>query len=201
MKEQIDNPAIRQAALLTGPTHHYWRQFPNPQQEYITELERQPPEIQETVLSKYPQLSIFLRVPQIKNEDENSLEYTQRIRLNMIAEMTKDGMPEEPKHIYALATVLDSIDKQELTKRKLDEDAKKTASDKEAQDLIATIMSNIGNTNPFMASTPVERDMTNDKPVTEGVVLVENELDIVPKTTNYEDFMKQYREKNPKDKD
>ena len=52
-----------------------------------------------------------------------------------------------------------------------------------------------------MVDVPVQRDISHEGPVVEGVVLVPGELDTKPDKMNYDSFMKNYKEKNPKNTD
>lgn len=136
-----------------------------------------------------------------RKPDENLLAYTQRIRLSTIASLTTVSLPGDPKDIAAMNSLLDGIDRQEINKAKIELDSQNAAADQEAFNLIAALVNNVGNTNPYELANPVERTILHEGPVIEGVVLVAGELDSKPEQLNYDNFMKEYKRKNPKQKD
>ena len=133
-----------------------------------------------------------------RHDGESVLDYTQRIRIAAVSKLTALAMPEDPKDINALNQVLDGIDRQEFNKAKIELDSVGAASDKEALSLITSLINSVGNTNPYESKTPVVRVLEHEGPVVSGVVLVPGELDSVPEKLNYDEFMKEYKRKNPK---
>lgn len=136
-----------------------------------------------------------------KREGEDLLEYTQRVRLAAVSHMTQHTISTEPKDISALTSVLDGIDRQELNKARLELENQSSKEDQATLELIMGITLALGNKNPYESTTPIEREVTHEGPVIEGVVLVDGELDNKPRIMNYDSFMKDYKKKNPKQKD
>lgn len=134
-------------------------------------------------------------------EGESALDYTQRIRLATVDKLVTTSISDDPKDVAALNSVLDAIDRQEFNKAKIELDSQAAQSDKEAYGLIASLVNAVGNVNPYMVDVPVQRDISHEGPVVEGVVLVPGELDTKPDKMNYDSFMKNYKEKNPKNTD
>lgn len=136
-----------------------------------------------------------------RREGEALLDYTQRIRVLAVDKLTEAAISNDPKDINALNSVLDGIDRQEFNKAKIELDTQGAAADKEALGLITSLVNAVGNINPYEATTPVVRTILHEGPVVSGVTLVPGELDARPDKLNYDSFMKEYKEKNPKNKD
>lgn len=136
-----------------------------------------------------------------RREGEALLDYTQRIRVLAVDKLTALAISDDPKDISALNSILDGIDRQEFNKAKIELDTQGAAADKEALGLITSLVNAVGNVNPYEAATPIVRTILHEGPVIEGVTLVPGELDARPDKLNYNDFMKEYKEKNPKDKE
>ena len=139
--------------------------------------------------------------PHAIKEDESLLSYTQRIRLATVSKLTQHTIPDDPKDIAALNSVLDGIDRQEINKAKIEIENQSAKDDQSAIDLIFSIANTLGNRNPYEVENPVERTIAHEGAVIEGVVLVEGELDSKPQQTNYDQFMKEYKRKNPRNND
>lgn len=133
--------------------------------------------------------------------DEGLLEYTQRIRLAAVSKLTATAISDDPKDIAALNSVLDGIDRQEINKAKIEIDNQSAKDEQSTREFIAAIALTMGNNNPYESQTPTERTITHEGEVVSGVKLVPNELDNKPQQMNYDQFMKDYKEKNPKQKD
>lgn len=136
--------------------------------------------------------------PHAIRDDESLLSYTQRIRLATVSKLTQHTIPNDPKDIAALNSVLDGIDRQEINKAKIEMDSQGAKDDQSAIDLIFAIANTLGNKNPYEAAEPVERTIEHEGVVIEGVELVEGELDSKPQQMNYDNFMAEYKKKNPK---
>lgn len=134
-------------------------------------------------------------------EEEGLLSYTQRIRLAAVSKLTQHTIPDDPKDLAALNSVLDGIDRQEINKAKIELDNASAKDEQSTRDFIAAIALTMGNNNPYETQTPTERTIAHEGVVVEGVVLVEGELDNKPQQMNYDAFMKKYKAENPKDKD
>lgn len=136
----------------------------------------------------------------IRREDETIFEFTQRIRTANVEKLMQDGLPTDAKDVYALSAILDSMDRQELAKAKLEIDSKQSKSDEQAQALISALINAVGNVNPYESKAAVEREPLPELS-TEGVTLIEGEMDTVPRDMNFDSFMKEHRQKNPKPTD
>ena len=136
--------------------------------------------------------------PHALRDEESLLSYTQRIRLATVSKLTQHTIPDDPKDIAALNSVLDGIDRQEINKAKIEMDSQGSKDDQSAIDLIYAIANSLGNRNPYEAAEPVERTIEHEGAVIEGVELVKGELDSKPQQMNYDNFMSEYKKKNPK---
>lgn len=135
-------------------------------------------------------------------EEEQLLSYTQRIRLAAVGALTVNNtISSDPKELAALTSVLDGIDRQEINKAKIELDNKSLKNDQDTTAFIAAISASIGNRNPYEIETPIERTVEHEGKVIEGVVLVAGELDSKPQQMTYDSFMKEYKQKNPRQKD
>lgn len=132
-----------------------------------------------------------------KRPDESVFEYTQRVRLAVVENLTAGGIPADDG-LDNLAKFLDSMDKQEATKKRIEQEDDAQQSDRKAQEIIHGIINLIGNTNPYESEQRVERVVEVAGDLTE-VTLVPGELDTNQRVLNYEDFMKEYRKNNPKE--
>lgn len=135
-----------------------------------------------------------------RKEGESTFDYTQRIRMGILEQKTIGGLPDDPDDLRTLSILLNDIDKQEVTKTRLALEDKALESDRAAQELIGKVLTMVGNSNPFRieGNTGVVVDHKVDLP---EVTLVPGELDGQQRQLNYDSFMKEYREKNPKEVD
>lgn len=131
---------------------------------------------------------------------ESVLDYTQRIRQLTVDKITQDGIPIDNKDLASLSMLLDSMDKQEINKARIIVEDKAANVDKHASELIKAMATALGNDNPYLAPVPVQREIVLDEPLPE-VTLVDGELDQSCRQLSYDTFMKDYREKNPKETD
>lgn len=135
-----------------------------------------------------------------KRDDETTLEYTQRLRIAIVSKLTSNGISEDPDNLSTLANFLNDMDRQETTILKLDIENKKADSDAKAQEIIAAMLERVGNDNPYALKHNTGRVIEHEGDLTE-VTLVPGELDQTQRQLNYEDFMKEYREKHPVESD
>lgn len=132
-----------------------------------------------------------------RQPNESVLDYTQRIRIAIVQQNTANGLPSDPDELSALAGFLNDLDKQELTKAKIQLEDKAQQSDRKAQEIIQGIISMVGNQNPYDAGVNTGR-VVEHKGDLADVQLVPGELDHNQRTLDYDSFIKEYREKNPK---
>lgn len=133
-----------------------------------------------------------------RREGEDLLDYTQRMRLAAVSHMTQHTISTEAKDLSALTSILDGIDRQEISKARLELENQSSKEDQATLDLIMGMTLALGNRNPYEADVPLAREIIHEGPVVEGVVLVDGELDNKPRVMNYDSFMKDYKKKNPK---
>lgn len=129
--------------------------------------------------------------------NESILDYTQRIRVAIVEKNTANGLPSDPDELSALAGYLNDMDKQELAKVKIQLEDKAQQSDRKAQEIIQGILNMVGNQNPYDAGVNTGRVVEHKGDLAE-VQLVPGELDHNQRTLDYDSFIKEYREKNPK---
>ena len=129
---------------------------------------------------------------------ESILDFTQRIRMNALDSFTKHSALDDVKDIAALTSILDGLDRQEINKAKIEIENSLAAADQEALTLITAVINSVGNINPYETAKPFERTLEHDGPVVHGVTLVPGELDTKPKQSNYDSFMKTYKQNNPR---
>lgn len=132
-----------------------------------------------------------------KLKDESVFDYTQRVRQAVVENMLSDGIPTKPRELDSLSFYLDAMDRQETVKAKIQLEDEANQSDKKAQELIAGILTLVGNSDPYDAGTNTGRVVEHAGDLAE-VQLVPGELDFNQRTLNYDSFISEYREKNPK---
>ena len=87
---------------------------------------------------------------------------------------------------------------EEINKAKIEIENSLAAADQEALTLITAVINSVGNINPYETAKPFERTLEHEGPVVHGVTLVPGELDTKPKQSNYDSFMKTYKQNNPR---
>ena len=91
--------------------------------------------------------------------DESVLDYTQRLRKRVVDRLTMDDkLPEDPKEIITLNTVLDSMDRTALGSIRAKREGEVGDLTKQATALIQEVMRRIGNKDIF--ATPVAAPRT-----------------------------------------
>lgn len=154
------------------------------------------------IMEDFPPIIPLRPEPTYRREDgESILDFTQRVRLASVTKLTERNLPDDPKDVSALSQMLDSIDRQEFNKAKIEIESQGANADKDALDLITAIVNTVGNNNPYLVDVPVVRDVTHNGPIVEGLTLVPGELDNKPVKMNYDSFMKKYKEDNPQQPD
>lgn len=129
---------------------------------------------------------------------ESIFDYTQRIRKEMIINSCAKGIPSDPKDVAMVNNILNSMDAQEVNKARIANEDKAANADKEASNLIRSLLTMVGNSNPYLAENPVPRDIKATGTIGPGVTLVEGELDQSHRVLNHATFMAEQRAKNPK---
>lgn len=162
------------AYVLAGPYNPYWLDETGYNtNRYIEAFKRADQRTKVEVMERFPQIAGLIQTNTIKKEEEDMLDYTQRMRMQVVTAMTKSGIPEDFEHVGALAGILKDIDKQEIDKKKLAEEAKKNANDADVKQVLKGIISMIGDTNIYETNQVItERDVRADEPII-AVELVE----------------------------
>lgn len=135
----------------------------------------------------------FKRLP-----GESVLEYTQRIRQGVVEKVTENGLPSDEDQMYALASYLDAMDRQEIAKQKMVNEEKALETDKMATAIVASMLGKLGNHNPFMVEENTGNIVEHDVELPQ-VNLVPGELDHNQRVLNYDNFVTDYRKKHPKE--
>lgn len=143
-----------------------------------------------------PASTILLEMEQLPGE--SIFDYTQRIRKEMILNACAAGVPSDPKDVAMVNNILNSMDTQEVNKARIANEDKTANADKEASNLIRSLLTMVGNTNPYLAEKPVPRDIKATGTIGPGVTLVDGELDQSHRVLNHATFMAEQRAKNPK---
>jgi len=126
-------------------------------------------------------------------EDE-VLAATQRARMAILADMTKNGMPECNRERRVLLELVNGADTTALAMKRMEQDSKQNEQDNAAAIMAAKIMAKTGGNNPFEGGSGRNEKVINTLP--ENALpepeLVEGEMDIGVSDLNYDDFMKKY---------
>lgn len=127
------------------------------------------------------------------SEDE-VLTATQKARMALLENMTKDGMPECNRDRRVMLELLNGADTTALAMKRMEQDSKQSEQDNAAAIMAAKIMAKTGGNNPFAGGVGNGEKVINTLP--EGALpepeLVDGELDVGVSDLNYEDFMKKY---------
>lgn len=127
------------------------------------------------------------------SEDE-VLTATQKARMALLENMTKEGMPECNRDRRVMLELLNGADTTALAMKRMEQDSKQSEQDNAAAIMAAKIMAKTGGNNPFAGGAGNGEKVINTLP--EGALpepeLVDGELDVGVSDLNYEDFMKKY---------
>ena len=121
-------------------------------------------------------------------EEEQLLAYTKGRRKDIVENAFKNGVPEGSEKIAAVAGVLNDLDKQIETKKKLELQHKRNEQSGDSAQLVADLIKAIGrsrNPNTDGYATPL-KELSNEH-IPDDMVPGENELDIQP--LNPDDFI------------
>ena len=127
------------------------------------------------------------------SEDE-VLTATQKARMALLENMTKDGIPECNRDRRVMLELLNGADTTALAMKRMEQDSKQSEQDNAAAIMAAKIKAKTGGNNPFAGGAGNGEKVINTLP--EGALpepeLVDGELDVGVSDLNYEDFMKKY---------
>lgn len=130
----------------------------------------------------------------VQMTDDEILAFTQGVRKQIIQKVVANGIPDDPKSQMVLLAAAGDMDRQALTKKRLNNDNNNAAADREAQLAIASIYQQVGNRSPFEATAGnVLEGTVRVVEVPEKLVphleLVPGEMDIGLKDLTYSQFM------------
>ena len=128
-----------------------------------------------------------------RTEDE-VLSLTQRTRMAILEDMTKDGMPNNNRDRRVLLELVNGADTTALAMKRMEQDSKQSEQDNAAAIMAAKIMAKTGGNNPFQAEAGRHEKVINTLPdnALPEPTLVEGELDVGVSDLNYEEFMKKF---------
>lgn len=126
-----------------------------------------------------------------KMTDDGVLEYTQRLRKQLVTDMTKKGMPDDPKDRSTMLMALSDMDRAALGNKRITKDEQIASEDRAAQAAIARVYSTLGNKNPFEVQP--EKDITPVVPelpenIAPDAEFVEGEEEIGVREESYQEF-------------
>lgn len=126
----------------------------------------------------------------LKKEDA-VLDYTQEKREQIIAKMTQNGMPGDPKDLYVILNALDGMDRAALTKKKIQSESELGSKAALAGAAITEILTNL------RGNITKERELTNTTPTAtqtqapSSIVappIIEGELEGANSNINYDNI-------------
>ena len=127
--------------------------------------------------------------------DDDVLSYTQGVRKAIVDAKIAMGVATlDAKDTSVLLNALADMDRQSLTKKKIQTDNNNAEADRLAQQVIAKTFAHLGNRSPF--ASPVDDRTINAVPfeapdvIVEGFVELEGEAEIGLSDETYSDFMK-----------
>jgi len=124
--------------------------------------------------------------------DEDLLKFTQGVRKRFIADITKDGFPNDPKEQRILLQSLSDMDKQSLGNKAIGASEKQSESDSLVARALSQLGSHFGTTNPFEGKGVEIPKLENGK--LPDIDLAPGETTVGLANDNYNDFMKNYDE-------
>lgn len=126
--------------------------------------------------------------------DDDVLAYTQRARRALVENLIEGGMPDDPKERTALLRALADMDQTAIDKKRLGAQQKTADADRTAALLIARMKQTLGDSNPFMASSEREIEVSFDETRIPDVEPVKGETDIGISSESYTEFMDKYED-------
>lgn len=97
--------------------------------------------------------------PALPTDDNDTLNYTQKVRQMVVSDLITGGMPKDPKDRAQLLAALDGMDRQVLTKQKIKVDEKVADADRHAATILAQVLAQTHGRSPY------------ERPVIEGEVI------------------------------
>lgn len=123
------------------------------------------------------------------DQTDVDLEYVRQKRKEVINNLTKNGVPEDPKVLQTLLVALSDMDRTTLSKKKIKVDKEVGDNQTQAMELIATMFNDNRIKKYGMSEVPTNRELPllgNEIP---EPVIVDGETAEHAGTENYESFM------------
>lgn len=111
---------------------------------------------------------------------ESLMDFTQRVRADMVTEMTVGGLPTENKDRTTLLAALSDIDQQELNKAKIDAKSASTDTQRQAIEIFQQILAGPASKGNPYAKPAIEGTATRVKPLP----VLDGNIDLVPGETD-----------------
>ena len=122
-------------------------------------------------------------------ELDDTLEYTNGIRKDIITKLTKDGeLPKDLGSKQLLTSMLDGMDRGVAGKARLDLQQEKNKTDTDMIGMVSSLLLNIQTTPTKTSDVSLPRELPGNV-VTENIV--PGEMDINPLELEYEDFVEE----------
>lgn len=128
--------------------------------------------------------------------DESVLDYTQRLRKRVVERLTNDGkIPEDPKDVMTLNTVLDSMDRTALGSIRAKREGEVGDLTKQATALIQEVMGRIGNKDIFAAPVASPRTVPEIPEEMANPATVPGELEVGISNMTSSQFLAEFEAK------
>lgn len=129
--------------------------------------------------------------------DESILDFTQRLRKRVVNKITNEGesIPNDPKEVLSLNTVLDSMDRTALGSLRSKRDAQVDDMTKQAAALVHEVLKQAGNVDLFAAVSVKPRVVEEIPPEMAEPTIVPGELEMGLQTMTADTFLADYEAK------
>jgi len=129
--------------------------------------------------------------------DESILDFTQRLRKRVVSKLTNDGesLPNDPKEVITLNTVLDSMDRTALGSIRSKREAQIDDMSKQAAALVHEVLKKAGNVDLFAVAVTTPRAVPEIPDDMAEPTIVPGELDVGLQTMTADSFMADFEAK------
>lgn len=134
-------------------------------------------------------------VPEFRTEEER-LDYTNNMRLRLIAVQTENGkkLPEDKDSVLLINDLLNSVDKQSLTRMKMRLDTQESNEDRRVALMVAKLNAGVRG-DPFRVDTPIEGHVPQiDEKLLEGIEVQDFAMEQGITTEQYVEFTKKFND-------
>ena len=125
---------------------------------------------------------------ELKHSDDEVINVTQNIRMDLIHELVKEGVPEDKDGRYLLLKVMEQADQTAVSNKKIVSDDKSADEDRKVARYSAMVrrqlLSNVKNLEA-VGDIPVPPDLA-------AIEVLPGETDVISEELNYEEFMAKY---------